>query len=146
MGSISWAFFGVCKANFPGPGVLLAIEQNPYQVCEIGLKTPSNIDEKASDVGLLGGVESSVWSSERPGAVLLGFWTASEATSWRSRLGVEALAARLPFTTQLDFEPLRRPVGVPHHRDMSTSRVEWCGTEVACACVPPFYGPIGGFW
>ena len=54
-------------------------------LCEIGLKTPSKIDEKTSDVGLLGGVESSVWSSERPAAVLLGFWAAFEATSWGSR-------------------------------------------------------------
>ena len=46
-------------------------------LCEIGLKTPSNIYEKTSDVGLLGGVESSVWSSERLEAVLLGFWAAS---------------------------------------------------------------------
>ena len=35
-----------------------------------------------SDVGLLNGVESSVWSSERLEAALLSFWTASEATSW----------------------------------------------------------------
>ena len=54
-------------------------------LCEIGLKTPSKIDEKTSDVGLLDGVESSVRSSERPAAVLLGFWAAFEATSWGSR-------------------------------------------------------------
>ena len=54
-------------------------------ICEIGLKAPSKIDEKTSDVGLLDGVESSVWSSERPAAVLLGFWAAFEATSWGSR-------------------------------------------------------------
>ena len=54
--------------------------------------------------------------SERPGAVLLGFWAASEATSWGSRCGAEPLAARMSFTTQLGFEPLRsRPVGMPHH-------------------------------
>ena len=29
VGSFSWAF-GVCKAKFPGPGVLWAIQQNPY--------------------------------------------------------------------------------------------------------------------
>ena len=48
-------------------------------LCEIGLKMPSNKDEKTPDVGLLGGAESSVWSSERLEAVLLGFWAASEA-------------------------------------------------------------------
>ena len=54
-------------------------------LCEIGLKAPSKIDEKTSDVGLLDGAESSVRSSERPAAVLLGFWAAFEATSWGSR-------------------------------------------------------------
>ena len=109
--------FGVRKAKFPGrpPGVLWAIQQNSYVelAAEIGLKAPSEIDEKTSDVGLPGGLESSVWSSERPAAVLLGFWAAFEATSWGSRWGAEPLAARLPLTTQLDFEPLRRFVGVP---------------------------------
>ena len=99
---------------------------------EIGLKMPSNKDEKMPDVGLLGGAESSVWSSERLEAVLLGFWAASEANSWGSRRGAEPLAARLPFTTQLDFEPHRRPVGMPHHREMSTNRVGWLGTAVVC--------------
>ena len=112
-----WAF-GVRKAKFPGP----------------------------SDVGLLGGVElgvASAWSSERLAAVLIGFWTASEAaTSWGSRCGAEPLAARLPLATQLDFEPPRRFVGVPHYRDMSTSRVGWLGTEVACACVSSFRGSM----
>ena len=46
-----------------------------------------------------------MWSSERLEAVLLGFWAAAEATSWGSRWGAEPLAAHLPFTTQLDFEP-----------------------------------------
>ena len=32
-----------------------------------------------------------------------------------------------------------------HHRGMSTSRVEWLGTEVACACVPSFHGSVGEF-
>ena len=45
--------------------------------------------------------------SERPAAVLLGFWAAFEATSWGSRWGAEPLAARLPLTTQLDFEPVK---------------------------------------
>ena len=92
--------------------------------------------------------ESSVWPSERPAAVLLGFWAAFEATSWGSRWGAEPLATRLPLTTttQLDFEPLlRRFVSVPHHRDMSTSRVEWLGTEVFCACVSSFHGSLDEF-
>ena len=67
--------------------------------------------------------ESSAWPSERPAAILLGFWAAFEATSWGSRWGAEPLAARLQLTTQLlDFEPLRRFVSVPHHRGMSTNR------------------------
>ena len=40
-------------------------------LCKIGLKAPSKINEKTSDVGLMGGAESSVRSSERPAAVLL---------------------------------------------------------------------------
>ena len=68
---------------------------------EIGLKAPSNIDKKkTSDVGLLGGAESSAWSAERLEAVLHGCWAASEATSWGPQWGAEPLAARLPFTTQ----------------------------------------------
>ena len=118
-------------------------------LCEIGLKAPPNVYEKTYYVGLLGGVElgvaSSAWSSERLAAVLIGFWAAFEATSWGSRWGAEPLAARLPLTTQLDFEPLRRFVSVPHHRDMSTSRVEWLGTEVVCACVSSFHGSMDEF-
>ena len=121
------------------------MDHSAKSLCGIGLKTPSNTYEKTSYLGLLGGVESSLWSSERLEAVLLGFWAASEATSWGSRWGAEPLAARLPLTTQLDFEPLRRFVSVPHHRDMSTSRVEWLGTEVVCACVSSFHGSMDEF-
>ena len=113
--------------------------------CEIGLKAPSNIDAKRPTWVLWATWESSVWPSERPAAILLGFWAAFEATSWGSRWGTERLAARLPLTTQLDFEPLRRFVSAPHHRDMSTSRVEWLGTEVVCACVASFHGPMDEF-
>ena len=83
----------------------------------LSFQTPADCRQiNMRSLRFLGGVGSSVWSSKRLEAVLLGFWTASEATSWRSRLGAEAPAERLPFiTTQLDFEPLRRPVGVPHH-------------------------------
>ena len=91
--------------------------------------------------------------SERPAAVLLGFWGAFEATSWGSRWGAEPLAARgtppparLPLTTtQLDFEPLRRFFSVPHHRDMPTSRAKWLGVEVACECVSSFHGSMDDF-
>ena len=91
--------------------------------------------------------------SERPAAVLLGFWGAFEATSWGSRWGAEPLAARgtqtparLPLTTtQLEFEPLRRFFSVPHHRDMPTSRAKWLGMEVACECVSSFHGSMDGF-
>ena len=76
-----------------------------------------------------------MWPSERPAAVLLVFWAAFEATSWGSRWGAEPLAARLPLTNELDFETLRRFVSVPHHRDMSTNRVEWLGAEIVCECV-----------
>ena len=114
-------------------------------LCEIGLKTLSNSDEKRPTNVFWAVWESSVWPSERPTAVLLGFWTAFEATSWGSRWGVEPLAARLPLTTQLDFEPLRRFVSVPHHRDMSTSRVGWLGTEVVCACASSFCGSMDDF-
>ena len=80
-----------------------------------------------------------MWPSERPpAAVLLGFWAAFEAASWGGRWGAEPLAERLPLTIQLDFEPLRRFVSVPHHRDMSTKRLEWLGAEVVCACVSSF--------
>ena len=58
-----------------------------------------------------------MWSLERLAAVLIGFWAAPKATSWGSRWGAEPLAERLPLTTQLDFETLRRSVGVPHHRE-----------------------------
>ena len=64
----------------------LPVGHSAKLLCEIGLKAPYKIDEKTSDVGLLGGcgvVESSVWSSERLEAVLLGFWAAFKATSWR---------------------------------------------------------------
>ena len=37
---------------------------------------------------------------------------------------------------------LGRPVGMPHHRDMSTSRVGWLGTEVVCECASSFHGPM----
>ena len=72
-------------------------------LCEIGLTDLKGAIiehiRKTSDVGLLGGVgewESSAWPSERPVAVLLGFWAAFEATLWGSRWGAEplALAAR----------------------------------------------------
>ena len=54
----------------------------------------------------------------------------------------------LCVTMQLDFEPLRRFVSVPHHhhRDMSTSRVEWLGPEVVCACISSFNESMGEFW
>ena len=94
----------------------------------------------------MGGVgEQSAWPSERPVAVLLGFWAIFEATSWGSRWGAEPLATRLPLTTQLDFEPLRRFVSVPHHRGMSTNRVEWLGAEVVCECVSSFHGSMDVF-
>jgi hypothetical protein len=53
---------------------------------EIGLKlkdakAPSNIDEKRPTPVFWAVWESSVRPSERPAAVLLGFWAAFEATS-----------------------------------------------------------------
>ena len=88
-----------------------------------------------------------MWSSERPAAVLLGFWAAFEATSWGPGGEPNPLrhACHSLHTTQLDFEPLRRFVSVPYHRDMSTSRVEWLGTKVFCECVSSFHGSMDEF-
>ena len=137
-------FWAYAKRYFPG-----RVSYGPFskiRICEIGLNAPSNIYEKTSDVGLLGGVgehePALAWSSERLAAVLLGFRAALEATSWGSRWGVEPFAERLPLITQLGFEPLRRPIGMPYHRGMSTNRVGWSETEIVCECSSSFHGPM----
>ena len=96
--------------------------------------------------------ESSLWPSERPAAVLLGFWALLSKPP-HGGPGGDWGGSRTPRGTPATHYPARlrttpqvcQIASVPHHRGMLTSRVEWLGTEVVSACVSSFHGPMDEF-
>ena len=121
------------------------VSHSAKSLCEIGPKAPSGIDKKTPNVGLPGGVESSVWSSELLGAVLLGFWTASEATSWGpvGEPNPSRYACHSNYPSRLRTTPLacRRALS-PRHVDEKSAELNGLGQRLFVHACHLFMGQL----